>query len=142
MPRQTTFLKAGTHEPKWVVVDAANVPLGRLAARIATVLQGKHAPDWTPHAMSGDYVIVINAGQVALTGRKSEQKMRKTYSGHPGGLKHIPYGWMQEHRPIKLVEEAVRRMLPKTRLGRVMLSNLKVYEGAEHPHQAQQPVAL
>ena len=92
MPRQTTFLKAGTHEPKWVVVDAANVPLGRLAARIATVLQGKHSPDWTPHAMSGDYVIVINASQVALTGRKSEQKMRKTYSGHPGGLKHIPYG--------------------------------------------------
>ena len=77
MPRQTTFLKAGTHEPKWVVVDAANIPLGRLAARIATVLQGKHSPDWTPHAMSGDHVIVINASQVALTGRKPEQKCER-----------------------------------------------------------------
>ena len=133
MPRQTTFLKAGTHEPKWVVVDAANVPLGRLAARIATVLQGKHSPDWTPHAMSGDYVIVINAGQVALTGRKSEQKMRKTYSGHPKSAS--PTAGCRA--PSHFVEE---RYASKTRLGRV-ISNLKACEGG-HPHQAQQPVAL
>ena len=139
----TTYTpKASDVERSWHVVDAEGLVLGRLATEVANILRGKHKVNFTPHADCGDYVIVINAGQVALTGRKPEQKMRKTYSGHPGGLKHIPYGWMQEHRPIKLVEEAVRRMLPKTRLGRVMLSNLKVYEGAEHPHQAQQPVAL
>jgi large subunit ribosomal protein L13 len=137
--RQTYMAKAGDVERKWHVVDAEGVSLGRLASDIAIVLMGKHRPEYTPHVDTGDFVIVTNAGKVQLTGRKAEQKFRRRYSGYPGGLKVEPYGSVRERRPEVLIEDAVRRMLPKNRLGRVMLKKLKVYPGAEHPHQAQQP---
>lgn len=137
--RQTYMAKAGDVERKWHVVDAEGVSLGRLASDIAIVLMGKHRPEYTPHVDTGDFVIVTNAGKVQLTGRKAEQKFRRRYSGYPGGLKVEPYGSVRERRPEVLIEDAVRRMLPKNRLGRVMLKKLKVYAGAEHPHQAQQP---
>lgn len=142
MRRQTILLKPGSGSQQWKIVDATDVPLGRLAVEIATVLMGKHRPDFTPHVDCGDWVIVTNAGKVALTGRKAEQKLKLRYTGYPGGLKAQTYGHVREHRPQRLVEDAVRRMLPKSRMGRVMLGKLKVYPGAEHPHQSQQPVAM
>lgn len=142
MRRQTWFAKKGEVTQGWRVVDATDVPLGRLAVQIATVLMGKHRPEYTPHTDCGDFVIVTNAGKVGLTGRKAEQKTRLRYSGYPGGLKVEPYGMVRERRPELLIEDAVRRMLPKNRLGRHMLKKLKVYPGAEHPHQAQQPIEM
>lgn len=142
MRRQTYFAKPQEVPKHWHVVDASDVPLGRLASDIAIVLMGKHKPEYTPHVDCGDFVIVTNARQVGLTGRKAEQKLKLRYTGHPGGLKAETYGAVRQRRPEKLVEDAVRRMLPKNRLGRVMLKKLKVYPGAEHPHQAQQPQAL
>src|SRR5262249_36241187 len=124
------------------IVDATDVPLGRLAVEIATVLMGKHRPDYTPHVDCGDWVIVTNATKVALTGKKAEQKLKLRYTGYPGGLKAQTYGQVRQQRPERLVQDAVKRMLPKSRLGRVMLSKLKVYPGTEHPHQSQQPVAM
>ena len=109
---------------------------------MAVVLMGKHRPTYTPHVDGGDYVIVTNAGKIVLTGRKAEQKMRLHYSGYPGGLKAESYGSLLERRPRVVVEQAVRRMLPKTILGRRMFRKLKVYGGPEHPHPAQQPVPL
>ncbi len=140
--RQTTFLKPADVQQSWFVVDADGEPLGRLSTRIATVLMGKHRPDYTPHVDTGDFVVVTNAERVALTGAKAEQKLHTRFSGYPGGLKAETYGRLRERRPEFLVENAVRRMLPKGRLGRQMLKKLKVYRGAEHPHQAQQPTAL
>lgn len=140
--RQTTFLKSPDLDRTWRHVDAEGKVLGRLASEIATVLQGKHRPDYTPHIDCGDFVIVTNCENVKLTGRKAEQRMRKTYSGHPGGLKLEPIGSLLERRPEIVIEDAVRRMLPKGRLGRQMIKKLKVYRGASHPHQAQQPVPL
>ena len=113
-----------------------------MATTIATVLMGKHRPEYTPHVDCGDFVVVTNASRVVLTGRKAEQKMRQTYSGYPGGLKLRPYGVLREQRPERLIELAVRRMLPKNRLGRQMLKKLKVYVGDTHPHEAQQPEVL
>ncbi|MEO1008931.1 MAG: 50S ribosomal protein L13 [Planctomycetota bacterium] len=126
----------------WHIVDAQDQVLGRMAAEIAQVLMGKHKPTYTPHVDTGDYVIVTNAKLVKLTGRKAEQSVRTRYTGYPGGLKVETFGRLREHRPERLVEDAVRRMLPKNRLGRVMLKKLKVYPGTEHPHQAQQPVEM
>lgn len=142
MRRQTWMAKKGDVDPNWRVVDATDQPLGRLASDVAMVLMGKHRPEYTPHVDCGDYVIILNAGKVALTGKKAEQKMKLRYTGYPGGLKAESYGALRERRPEKLIEDAVRRMLPKNRLGRHMLKKLKVYPGTEHPHQAQQPVAM
>lgn len=141
MPRQTYFARKGDVEPKWRHVDAQGKVLGRLATEVATVLMGKHRPEYTPHVDCGDYVVVTNAAGVVLTGNKLNEKRRMNYSGYPGGQKVDSYATMMARRPEWVVENAVRRMLPKNRLGRDMLSKLKVYAGAEHPHQAQRPEA-
>lgn len=142
MRRQTYFAKAGEVERNWHVVDAAGVSLGRLASQVAVILMGKHRPEYTPHVDTGDFVVVTNASQVGLTGNKAARKLKLTYSGYPGGQKAESYGSVRERHPEVLIEDAVRRMLPKNRLGRVMLKKLKVYPGADHPHQAQQPKAI
>lgn len=142
MRRQTFMAKPGEIDRQWRHFDASDVPLGRLAADIAVVLMGKHRPEYTPHTDTGDFVVVTNAGKVALTGAKAQQSLKKHYTGYPGGLKAETFGSVRDRRPEKLVEDAVRRMLPKNRLGRVMIKKLKVYGGAEHPHQAQQPTAV
>ncbi len=131
-----------TWDRKWYLVNADGKPLGRLASEIATILQGKHKPIYTPHVDTGDYVIVINADKVGLTGDKWDQKLYQHHSGYIGGLKEIPYRKLLERRPTLPVREAVRRMLPKTILGRRMLRKLKVYAGPTHPHTAQQPIEL
>jgi large subunit ribosomal protein L13 len=128
--------------PRWYVVDAQGRVLGRLAARIATILQGKHKPIYTPHVDTGDFVVVINAGKIKVTGKKLEQKEYRRYSGYPGGLHSRKLGEMLERFPTRVIEQAVRRMLPKTKLGRAMFKKLKVYAGPEHPHEAQQPAPL
>jgi large subunit ribosomal protein L13 len=127
---------------QWFVVDAKDQVLGRLAVRIATVLMGKHKPIYTPHVDCGDYVIVLNAGDVKLTGKKGEELVYQRYSGYPGGQKIIPIKRVLERRPERVLREAVRRMLPKNRLARRMLGKLKLYVGDTHPHQAQQPEPL
>lgn len=142
MRRQTYYAKPGEIIGGWRIIDATDIPLGRLATEVATVLMGKHRPDYTPHVDCGDFVIVTNAKKVGLTGNKAQQRLKLRYSGYAGGLKAQTYGQVREQRPERLIRDAVRRMLPKNRLSRVMLSKLKVYEGAEHPHQAQQPVAM
>ena len=140
--RQTTFLKNGESDRAWRHIDADGQILGRMASDIAVVLMGKHRPDYTPHVDTGDFVVVTNADKIRLTGRKAEQKIRKHYTGFPGGLKTETFGSVRGRRPEVLIEDAVRRMLPKSRLGRQMLKKLKVYRGADHPHQAQQPTPL
>jgi len=140
--RQTYSAKAGDVAKEWRIVDAEGVSLGRLASEIAVVLMGKHRPEYTPHVDCGDFVIVTNATKVGLTGKKAEQKFEKRYTGYPGGLKVRSYGQLREERPERLIELAVRRMLPKNRLGRQMLKKLKVYPGAEHPHAGVNPIEL
>ncbi|MCA9286521.1 MAG: 50S ribosomal protein L13 [Phycisphaerales bacterium] len=142
MPRQTTLMKAQEVTTTWRSIDAEGKVLGRLATEIATVLMGKHRPDYTPHVLSGEAVVVTNAEKVELTGRKLDQKVRKTYSRYPSGLKQVPYRRVLATHPERLIEDAVRRMLPKGPLGRRMIGNLKVYAGPTHPHQAQQPTEL
>jgi large subunit ribosomal protein L13 len=142
MERQTYFAKPGEVERAWHVVDADGQVLGRMATRIATILMGKDKPQYTPHCDVGDFVVVINAGKVKLTGRKLDQKFETTYSGYPGGQKQRSYRELLENRPQKLIELAVRRMLPKSEMGQNLIKKLKVYEGAEHPHAAQQPQPL
>ena len=139
---KTYMAKAGEVEAKWYVVDAAGQVLGRMATRIARILMGKHRPEYTPHVDVGDFVIVVNAGKVVLTGDKWQQKQYRSYSGHPGGHKAVSAERMRQKHPEKIVQEAVRRMLPKNRLGRAMLSKLKVYARPDHPHQAQKPEQL
>jgi len=129
-------------ERSWFVVDAENQTLGRLASRIATVLRGKHKPIYTPHVDCGDYVVVINADKVHVTGRKMDQKMYYRHSGYPGGLRSVTLRRQLETFPERVLEAAVRGMLPKNRLGRQMFKKLKVYAGTNHPHQAQQPTQL
>lgn len=124
---------------EWFVVDATNLTLGRMSTRIATVLRGKHKAYYTPHFDAGDYVIVINSGKVSLTGNKLEDKEYQTFSGYPGGQKAETAKNLLIRRPNVVIERAVRGMLPKNRLGRAMAKKLFVYEGAEHPHKAQQP---
>jgi large subunit ribosomal protein L13 len=140
--RQTFMAKNGEVAKQWRHVDATDQALGRLASDIATVLMGKHKPEYTPHVDCGDYVIVTNASKVKLTGNKADQKLRLTYSGFPGGQKAETYGNVRDRRPDILVSEAVRRMLPKNRLGRQMLKKLKVYEGADHPHAGVETIDL
>lgn len=131
--------KAGEITREWVVIDASDVVLGRLASHAATLLRGKHKPTFANHVDTGDFVIIINADKVALTGQKLEQKKAYRHSGYPGGLKAVTYSELLEKNPVRAVEKAVRGMLPKNSLGRQQLSKLKVYAGAEHPHAAQQP---
>ncbi len=142
MPRQTYFAKAGDVTPRRHHVDAEGKILGRMATEIATVLMGKHRPEYTPHVDCGDFVIVTNAGKVVLTGRKAEQKTRTHYTGYPGGLRSESYGAWRERDPEQMILDAVRRMLPKNRLGRKMLAKLKVHAGPEHTHQAQKPETM
>lgn len=137
---RTTYM-AKPHEIKrcWYIIDAAGRPLGRVATEAARLLRGKHKPEYTPHIDTGDHVIVLNAGQVALTGRKAEQKYYYRHSGYPGGLKKIDYATMLDHKPEKAVYLAIRGMLPHNRLGRTMLKKLRIYRNSRHSHQAQQP---
>ena len=131
--------KAGEIQREWLVIDATDVVLGRLASHAAALLRGKHKATFAPHVDSGDHVIIINADKVALTGQKLEQKKAYRHSGYPGGLKAVAYSELLEKNPVRAVEKAIRGMLPKNSLGRQQLSKLKVYVGAEHPHAAQQP---
>jgi large subunit ribosomal protein L13 len=134
--------KAGEIERDWYVVDAAGATLGRLATAVAQVLRGKHKPTWAPHLDTGDFVIVVNAEKIALTGRKEEQKIYYRQSGRPGGLKAESAGHLRRRRPVKIVDEAIKGMLPKNSLGRKQWKKLKVYAGPDHPHAAQKPKAL
>ncbi|NQV35969.1 MAG: 50S ribosomal protein L13 [Phycisphaeraceae bacterium] len=129
-------------EQKWLLVDAEEAILGRMAAEIAPVLMGKNKPTYTPHVDTGDFVIVINADKIKMTGKKAEQKEYDYYTGYAGGHKYVSFAEMMERKPEKVVEMAVRRMLPKNRLGRQMLKKLKVYRGPSHEHQAQMPVKV
>jgi large subunit ribosomal protein L13 len=126
-------------ERKWYVVDAEGQTLGRLATEIATVLRGKNKPQYTPHVDTGDFVVVVNAEKVAVTGRKAEQKVYRRHSGYPGGLKETSYEQMMERRPTEILRRAVKGMMPKNRLARQQLRKLKIYAGPEHPHAAQNP---
>jgi large subunit ribosomal protein L13 len=128
-------------ERRWYVVDAQGQTLGRMASEVAALLRGKHKPIFAPHMDTGDNVIVINAGGIVLTGDKEHKKIAYRHSGYPGGITATPYSRLMAERPVFVVEKAVRGMLPKNRLGRAMIKKLHVVEGAEHPHQAQQPVA-
>lgn len=127
---------------RWLVVDAADQPLGRLAVQIANMLRGKNKPTFSPHVDMGEFVVVINAEKVKLTGRKEEQKIYQRYSGHRSGLKEIPASRMRERHPDRMIKLAVRGMMPKNHLCRHAFSRLKVYAGAEHPHEAQKPETL
>jgi len=140
----TTFAaKPADVQKKWVMIDATGLVVGRLASIIAMHLRGKHLPTYTPHVDCGDNVIVINAAKVALTGRKREKKIYQYHTGHIGGIKERTARWVLEGRfPERVVEKAVERMLPRGPLARRQLGNLRVYPGADHPHAAQQPVAL
>ncbi|UCD11772.1 MAG: 50S ribosomal protein L13 [Nitrospinaceae bacterium] len=127
---------------KWVVIDAADQPLGRVASKAAYIIRGKHKPIFTPHVDTGDNVIIINAARVKLTGQKWDQKVYYHHSGYPGGIKSITAKEMREKRPANLLKKAVNGMLPKNRLGRSLQTNLRVYDNDEHPHQAQMPEAV
>ena len=140
--RQTTMAKEATIERKWYVVDAEGLTLGRLASEVATVLRGKHKPTYTPHIDGGDYVIVVNAGKVVLTGNKLNDKIYYNHSRYTGGLRERKASEMIEKYPVEMVERAVKGMLPKGRLGRQMYKKLFVYAEGNHPHSAQQPSAL
>ena len=142
MNRQTYLAKNNEVPQEWQQVDASGQILGHMATRIATILMGKNKPQYTPHHDVGDFVVVVNADKITLTGAKLDQKFHQTYSRHPGGQKNYSYRWMVQNRPELLIQNAVRRMLPKNRLARQMLKKLKVYRGTEHPHHAQQPVSL
>ena len=131
--------KADEIQRDWVVIDATDVVLGRLASHTAALLRGKHKPTFAPHMDMGDFVIIVNADKVALTGQKAAQKKAYRHSGYPGGLKATTYSELLEKNPVRAVEKAVRGMLPKNSLGRAQLRKLKVYTGSEHPHAAQQP---
>jgi large subunit ribosomal protein L13 len=138
-----TFMpNAETVERKWYVVDAEGQTLGRLASEIAKVLTGKNKPIYTPHVDTGDFVIVINADKVVLTGKKLDQKLYRWHTGHPGGLREVKYRDMMAKKPEEVVMHAVKGMLPKNTLGRKMLTKLRVYKGTEHNHDAQQPEVL
>lgn len=127
---------------EWFVVDASDKVLGRLASKIAHRLRGKHKPEYTPHVDTGDYIVVVNAEKIAVTGNKANAKTYYHHTGHPGGIKEISYKDMLENNPTRIIEKAVKGMLPRNNLGRAMFSKLKVYAGTEHRHEAQQPKVL
>jgi large subunit ribosomal protein L13 len=141
--KQKSFVVGGKDQKRdWYLVDAKDRILGRLATRVAMVLMGKHRPDYTPFLDTGDFVVVLNADKVRLTGRKAEQKVYKRFSGYPGGQKEVPFASEIARRPEEVVRHAVLDMLPRGTLGRQQITKLKVYRGAEHPHQAQPLKAL
>ncbi|GAB6190048.1 50S ribosomal protein L13 [Marinitoga arctica] len=142
MTQKSYLAKNEEVERKWYVVDAAGMSLGRLAAQVAKILQGKHKPTYTPHVDTGDYVIVINAEKIVLTGKKWTQKKYYRHTGYPGGIKEQTAKEILEKYPERLIEKAVKGMLPKTTLGRHMFKKLKVYSGSNHPHEAQKPEKL
>ena len=131
-----------TIERNWFLVDAKDKTLGRLATEIATVLRGKNKPTFTPHLDTGDFVIVVNAEKIKVTGKKSDQKLYRRHSGRPGGMKVETFKALQSRIPERIVEKAIKGMLPHTRLGRQLFTKLKVYKGSEHPHSAQEPKTL
>ena len=139
---KTFTAKPQSVQRDWFVVDAAGKTLGRMATEIARRLRGKHKAEYTPHVDTGDYIVVINAEKVAVTGRKAEAKTYYRHTGYPGGLRSMNFSQMIEHKPERVIELAVKGMLPKGPLGRAMQSKLKVYAGSEHPHAAQQPQEL
>jgi large subunit ribosomal protein L13 len=139
---KTEFPSKGEIERSWLVLDASEAALGRVASKAAKILMGKHKPGYTPFLDTGDHVIVINAGQAILTGNKDSQKVYRRHSGYPGGLREVSAERMRAVRPVRMVEEAIKGMLPKTKLGKQMYRKLKVYAGDKHPHQAQQPVQI
>jgi large subunit ribosomal protein L13 len=132
--------KPGDVERQWYVIDASDVVLGRLASQVAVLLRGKHKPVFAPHVDTGDFVVVVNAEKVALTGAKADQKLDYRHSGYPGGLRATSYAQLLEKNPRRAVEKAVRGMLPHNRLSRQQITKLKVYAGPEHPHAAQKPI--
>ena len=139
---KTFMAKAAEVEREWYVIDAAGQTLGHLATTIARILSGKNKPIWTPHVDTGDFVVVVNASQLVLTGNKLQQKVHRYHTGYPSGLREVPYQRMMERSPEKVVRLAVKGMLPKNALGRKMLKKLKVYAGPEHKHEAQRPLEL
>lgn len=139
---KTFSAKSADVKRDWFVVDAEGKTLGRLASEIAFRLRGKHKPEFTPHVDTGDYIVVINAEKVAVTGRKAEQKTYYRYTGYIGNMKSITFEKLVDHAPERIIEKAVKGMLPKNRLGREMIKKLKVYAGTQHAHQAQQPQPL
>lgn len=139
---KTHVVKAGDVNRKWYVVDADNMILGRMATRIATVLMGKHKPDYSPHIDNGDFVVVINADKIKVTGKKEDQKSYWRHTQYPGGGRSTSYKDMKKKYPERIIEHAVKGMLPKNKLGSAMYKKLKVYAGTDHPHQAQKPEKL
>ena len=139
---KTFMANASSVEKKWYVVDAADLTLGRVSSVVASILRGKNKPEFTPHVDCGDYVIVINADKVVVSGKKAEQKVYRMHSHHPGGLKETSYKHMMNKKPERVLELAIKGMLPKNSLGRAMFKKLKVYAGAEHGHEAQKPEVL
>jgi len=139
---KTVFVKPAEAPRSWFVIDAQDKPLGRVAARVATLLRGKHKPFYTPHQEIGDYVVIVNADKVQVTGRKRTDKVYYRHSGYPGGLKKTTFAKLIERHPADPLELAIKGMLPGGPLGRKLLCNVKVYAGPTHPHAAQQPVAI
>jgi len=139
---KTITAKTNQVDQKWLIVDATDVSLGRMSARISTILQGKHKPIYTPHVDTGDFVIVINCEKVGIQKKKLKQKLYRRHTGHAGGLREVNLQVMLDKRPDDVIRLAVRGMLPKSKLGRLMLTKLKIYSGPEHPHEAQQPETL
>jgi large subunit ribosomal protein L13 len=139
MSTKTTLATPATAQPQWFHIDAADLVVGRLAVQIANILRGKHKPTYTPHIDSGDYVIVTNVEKIKFTGNKWEQKTYQTFSGYAGGQKVIPAKVMRDKKPEEILYQAVKRMVPRSRLGRAQMNKLKIYAGPKHPHQAQQP---
>ncbi len=143
MKRQKTYSpRPEDLQRDWYVVDATDLPLGRLASEVAKLIRGKHKPTYAPHMDGGDFVIVLNAAKVGVTGNKEEAKMYYRHSGYPGGLRAENLQQLREKQPERIIETAVRGMLPKNRLGRRLITKLKVYPGSEHPHASQQPKPL
>ena len=140
--KTTVSAKPASVQSDWYLVDATDKTLGRLATELARRLRGKHKPEFTPHVDTGDYIVVVNAEKVRVTGNKANQKTYYRHTGYPGGIKHRTFEQLIDHAPERVIQSAVKGMLPKGPLGRAMFAKLKVYAGAEHPHAAQQPQAL
>lgn len=139
---KTYTLKAGDLDPKWVMLDADGQVLGRLASQVAQILRGKHKPNFVPHLDNGDFVVIVNAEKIRLTGKKAEAKSYFRHTGYPGGVKFTSFREMIEKHPDRVIQKAVKGMLPHNSLGAKMLKKLKVYSGTDHPHQAQQPESI
>jgi large subunit ribosomal protein L13 len=136
---KTYMARPGTVERKWYVVDAEGQTLGRLASEIAKILRGKNKPEYTPHVDTGDFVVVVNAEKISVTGRKAQQRVFRRHTGYPGGLREVSYEQMLARKPEEILRKAVYGMMPRTRLARKQFKKLKIYAGPEHPHEAQSP---